>query len=317
MWFKNLQIFRLTKDFQETEESLNEKLESFSFKPCQKQQNQSSGWVPPAPTDKDRLIHSCNQNLLLCLKKQEKILPSSVINEKLNEKVSVIEEQEQRKLSRKEKNKLKDEVTFDLLPQAFTKASITHAYIAPNEKLIYINASSASKAEELINSIREALGSFAVIPLNGKNTTLQTMTSWLNEQHSPEQFSLGSECELMDFQDDSTIKCKNHDLFADEIISHIHSGHSVKQVALNWQDKIQFMLNDKMAVKRIKFSDYFQEQLEGIETDSAMATFDADFSIMSAEFKSFVSDLIKAFGGYGEISDNIVEEKILAAEATD
>lgn len=317
MWFKNLQIFRLTKDFQETEESLNEKLESFSFKPCQKQQNQSSGWISPAPTDKDMLVYSCNQNLLLCLKKQEKILPTSVINEKLNEKVSLIEEQEQRKLSHKEKNKLKDEVTFDLLPQAFTKAAVTHAYIAPNEKLIYINASSASKAEELINNIREALGSFAVIPLNGKNTTLQTMTEWINQKQPPEKFSLGSECELMDFQDESVIKYKNHDLFADEIISHIHSGHSVKQIALNWQDKLQLMLDDKMAVKRIKFSDYFQEQLEGIESDNAMATFDADFSIMSAEFKSFVSDLVKAFGGFGEISDNIVAEKILAAESSD
>lgn len=66
---------------------------------------------------------------MLCGKKEEKVVPGSVVNEMLQERISEIEEREARKLPAKERNRLKDELIFELLPRAFSFSKKTYAYI--------------------------------------------------------------------------------------------------------------------------------------------------------------------------------------------
>ena len=200
-------------------------------------------------------------------------------------------------MGRKEKQSLKDEIIFSLLPKAFAKSSLDFAYIAPQEKLIVVNSSSAKRAEDLLSKLREALGSLRCIPISAKNIPTQVMTHWLQTGKLANEFELGEDCELQAGKDARVIKCKKQDLTANEILSHINSGMFVSKLAVTWKESIHCVLDDQLAVKRLKFDDVISEKANERNPESKAEQFDADFAIMSGELKNFIVALLAAFGG--------------------
>lgn len=297
MWFKNLRLYRLTESWTLTPDDLNTALAAHSFNPCGSLDVMRYGWVPPLGRHGSEFVHATNGYIMICAKKQEKILPAAVVNEQLEEKAIAISEAESRSVGRKERQTLKDEIIFSLLPKAFAKSSLDFAYIAPQENLIVVNASSAKRAEDLLSALREALGSLRAIPIAPKNIPTQTMTHWLRDGELPQDFVLGEECELQAGKDGRVIRCKNQDLSADEIRSHLDSGMFVNKVAVSWKETIHCVLDDQLAVKRVKFEDKILEQANDRNPDSKAEQFDADFAIMTLELKAFISALLGAFGG--------------------
>ncbi len=101
MWFKNLSIFRLTEEFTMAPEDLELKLEQMAFRPCGSHEESTFGWTSPLGKSSEQLVHSANGFLMLCGKKEERVLPASVVNEMLQEKILETEEQQGRKLAKK------------------------------------------------------------------------------------------------------------------------------------------------------------------------------------------------------------------------
>lgn len=298
MWFKNLQIYRFTKPCELTADLLNEALAESSFVPCGSQDLTRSGWVPPLGRHGNELVHATGGYLMFCSKRQDKLLPPAVINEELEEKVLAIEERDGRKLPRKERQSIKDEVIFDLLPRAFVRSSLLFAYISSRDNLLVVNASSVKRAEEFLHELRDALGSLSVIPLTSKNEPIEVMTRWVTSGRLTQGFELGEEFELRDNTDiRSVIRCKNHDPAAAEITSHLKTGMHVSKLALIWQDRIEFVLDEKLTIKRLRFSDVVQEKASEAEAEDVATQFDVDFSIMSLELSEFFKALIGALGG--------------------
>lgn len=296
MWFKNLQIYRFTKPFTLNELALEEYLEAHTFSPCNNQQTASYGWTTPLGRHSEQLVHACNGFLMICAKEQEKLLPASVINEKLEEKVLELQEKEGREVFRKEKASLKEEITFDLLPRAFTRSRLHYAFIAPQHGLLFIDSSSTAKAEALLNHLRESIGSLSIIPLSCQNIVAQSMSHWLKSKQAPDNFIIGQDCVLKDDQQGSTIRFKQFDLSNDDRIdTHLDDGMHVAQLQLNWQDKIIFNLDENLGIKQVKYTDLINQNDE--QYDDAASQFDADFAIMSAELIDFTQALISALGG--------------------
>ncbi len=63
----------------------------------------------------------------------------------LKEKVDEIEAQQMRKVYKKERDQLKDEIVQTLLPRAFIRRSSTFAAIAPSLGLILVDSASARR----------------------------------------------------------------------------------------------------------------------------------------------------------------------------
>ncbi|MBW2941552.1 recombination-associated protein RdgC [Zhongshania aquimaris] len=298
MWFKNLLIYRFTKPFTLTAEEVNEKLAEKSFTPCNSQDVSSYGWTMPLGNQGSEYIHAGNGCIMICAQKQDKILPASVVNEVLADKIEEIKLAEDRVPGRKERTELKDEITFSLIPRAFTRSNRVFAYIAPEQGLLIVNAASHNKAEELLNFLRESLGSLPVIPVKAKNVAQHQMTEWLIQGAAPVGFELGGECELKDKADESSvIRCKNQNLCAAEIGSHIQAGMFVNKLALRWTGDIEFVVDDQLTIKRLNFGDLIQDKIGDVNTESAAEQFDVDFAIMTAEFAKFIPAVLGAFGG--------------------
>ena len=299
MWFKNIQVYRFTKPLELSAEEIASQLEQQEFKPCDSQQPLSRGWTPPLGRHGSDFVHVANGYIMICSKTQEKLLPAAVINEELEEKVLEIEESQSRKVSRKERTSLKEEITFSLLPRAFLRSRLEFAYISLDEGLLVLKSSSEKKADEFVSSLRTALGSLPVIPLECRLDPVDVMTQWVKEGKPPGSFELGEECEFRSENDVSrVIKCKNQDLQADEILNHLKIGMEVTKLAVSWNERLEFMLDEKLMIKRIRFTDVFQDEVRENENsaDDQATQFDVDFSIMTLEYAGFFKALIGALG---------------------
>lgn len=297
MWFKNLSIFRLTEAFTLSAEELEEKLEVVAFRPCGSHEDFSLGWVSPVGKTAP-LVHSANGFMMICTKKEERVLPASVLNEMMQEKIAETEEAEGRKLSKKERTAIKDELIFELLPRAFTFSRKLYAYIDVQGGFLVVDSASANKAEDLLSLLRKCLGSLPAVPLNTVEKPIATMTEWLLTQETPKDVTIEDECELRSPEEaGGVIRCKRHDLSLPEIKNHLDIGKQVIKLAINWDDRLSFILDENLSVKRLKFLDLVQDQVTDTNADDEAARFDVDFSIMSLELANFIPRLLEIFGG--------------------
>ena len=297
MWFKNLSIFRFTDTPTLSAEELEQKLDTLAFRPCGPHEEFSLGWTSPISKYGQQLVHSSNGYMMLCGKKEERVLPSAVINELVQEKIIEKEEQQARKLSKKERTEIKDEIIFESLPKAFTFSRKIYAYIDIKGGYIIVDSASSKSAEDLLSLLRKSLGSLPVIPLNTIDKPSNIMTQWLLTQQTPSDLTIEDECELRSEESGSIIRCKKHDLSLPEIKNHLDSGKAVIKLALNWSDRLAFIIDEHLAVKRLRFLDLIQDQVSEIDITDAAAQFDVDFSIMSAELANFIPRLLEIFGG--------------------
>ncbi|WP_019613466.1 recombination-associated protein RdgC [Psychromonas ossibalaenae] len=298
MFFKNLQVYRFTRPLEQDAEALEKNLEEFKFKACGSQDVSKLGWVFPMGKSGSMYTHLASKQILICLKKEEKMLPAGVIKDQVNERAEAIELEQGRALKKKEKDSLKEEIIMQLLPRAFSRTSQTFAWIDPESDMLYVDASSSRKAEELISLLRKTLGSLPVVPVQLKNQADVVMTDWLAEGNIPANFKLEDEAELCSaLEGGGIIRCKQQDLLSEEIKNHLSADKFVTKLALNWADSISFIIGEEFAFKRIKFADVLQEQNEDIDKDDFAARFDADFALMTGEIKQLIPAVIEAFGG--------------------
>ncbi|KMT66524.1 recombination-associated protein RdgC [Catenovulum maritimum] len=291
MWFKNIFFYQFSQAFEFTAEQIEEKLQEFSFKPCGKTELQSQGWAPALTPKANTLTHTAGDYTLVCLKKQEKVLPASVVKEILDEKISEIEAAEGRKVKGKEKQVMKEELIHTLLPQAFTKSSFIKAYLAPKAGWVVVEASSSTKAEEILSYLRKCLGTLPVVPLETAGQLMFTFDEWMKGNH-PQDITLGTEVELKDFaEDEGVVRCKNLSLDSEDLQNHLKNGKHVTKIGIDWAETLSCVLSDDLSVKRIKFSDVIKEQNEDITDEDKLARLDADFALMTGELTKFLDRL--------------------------
>jgi len=297
MWFKNLRVYRLNNSVKHSPEELNQALAKFAFKPCGSLDPVTYGWTPPLGRDGSEYVHAANGYIMICAKRQEKVLPASIVKEELDEKTAEIAAREARFVGRVEKQGLKEEIIFSLMPKALVKSSYDFAYIDTQHQLLVVNTSSAKRAEELLGALREALGTLKAIPLTPLNAPRSVLTGWLTGDQIPDNIEVGEECELSSLDDARSVKFKHQDLWIEEIGRHIKSGLQVAKLVVRWNDSIECLIDDQFSFKRLKYGSEITEKAEDHNSDTVAERFDVEFSIMTLELSAFIHTMSKAFGG--------------------
>lgn len=296
-FFRNAICFRLTQQIDWS--NLQAALESKPHRDPASQELSTYGFIPPFDLgDQAPLVQTVDGAHLIAAKKTERILPGSVVRDALKQKVDEIEKSQCRKVYKKERDQLKDEIVQTFLPRSFLKHKVTFALLL--DDMIIIDATSAKQAEELLSTLREVLGSLPVRPLAVRLHPSATMTQWLRDApfRAGSQFALLDECELRSPDEDGgIIRCKRQDLECDEVQEHLQSGKLVTKLSLAYSDKLSFLLDDKLAIKRIRFEDLLQEQAEQDGGEDAAGVAVASLAIMAGTFAEFVPALVEALGG--------------------
>ena len=298
MWFKNLLVYRFTSPFQIDADTFEQQLNATPFTPCGSQDMAKVGWVAPMP-EGELLSHTAAGYTLVCLRKQQKILPGGAVAEALEEKIREIETAEARKVYRKERKQLKEDILITLAPRALTRSSRCYAYIDVTNQWLIVNSSSRNVAEELMTQLRNDIGSLPVVPLETSSDPVLLLTNWVRGGELPVGFQLGEQCELRDVQETTnTVKVRGQDLRSEEVLQHIEAGKQVTKLELHWREAVDFVIGDDLIIRRVKFRDELLEQVENL--DDARAQFDQEFGLMTLELGRFIGEAIGAFGGVAE-----------------
>jgi recombination associated protein RdgC len=293
MWFKNLQIYRLPKNWATDTSQLEEQLAKLTLQACSATDAQSIGWVPPC--DGGALIHAVNQQWLLALGVEQKLLPASVVKQFASDKAKAIEEAEGRRVGRKEMREIREEMTIELLPRAFVRRRSTFGWIDPLNGWLVIDAAAPAKAEEFLEQLRKSVDGLPAKLLKVTQSPSAAMTGWVASGEAPSGFTLDQDLELRSAEK-ATVRYVKHTLEGEEIRQHIATGKIVTRLAMTWGERISFVLNENLQVKRLTFLDILKEQADG-QAENADERFDLDFTLMTGEVARLLDDLLEALGG--------------------
>ena len=291
MWFRNLQVFRFRGTM--TVDALKSDLAANQLLTCSAGDFQSIGWVPPCADFS--LVHAVNRQWLIALGVEEKLLPASVVKQTANERAKAIESAEGRRVGRKEMRDLRDSVAADLLPRAFVRLRVTFGWIDPVNGWLVVDSSSTAKAEELLEHLRKSVSGLPVSLLKMQLSPSSAMTAWMAEGEAPGPFSIDQDADLHSAEH-AEVRYVRHTLDADEIRQHIAAGKKVTRLALTWKDRVSFVLDDRLQIKRLSFLDIVKEQADG-QAENEEERFDIDFTLMTGEVAQLLGDLVAALGG--------------------
>jgi len=293
MWFRNLQLFRLQNHDSISSEKIEEQLSSHTLQPCNSSMPLSIGWIPPCADGS--LVRTTNQQWLIALGVEQKLLPASVIKQYVSERAKEIEENEGRRVGRKEIRDLRDAVTQELLPRAFVRKRTTYCWIDPVNGWLAIDAAAPAKADELIEHLHKSIDKLQLQPLKVMQSPSSAMTGWIAGGEAPTGFSIDQDMELRSAEN-AIVRYAKHPLDGDEIPKHIAAGKVVTRLGMTWGDKISFVLDEKLQVKRVSFLDILKEETDG-QAENEDERFDLDFTLMTGELNRLLKDLLMALGG--------------------
>ncbi len=296
MWFKNLQIYRIA-EWNMTPAELEEKLSRRALQECLRMEMQSLGWVTPRD-EGESFVHVLGQHMLIALGVEKKLLPATVVNQQAKERAVEMEQQQGYKPGRKQIKDIKEAVTIELLPRAFSQQRKTYAWIDPTGGWFVIDASNLAKADELIETLFKSIDNVTLKPLKTSLSPSTAMTGWLSGGDLSSSFTIDQHCELRGKNDEkSTVSYNHHVLDSEEITRHVKAGKEATKVAMTWQSKISFILHENLQLKRITPLDILKEP---VETDEEL--FNSDFMIMTGELMQLLPDVIDILGGEEAVS---------------
>ena len=291
--FKNLMLYRLGADWSATVAQIEDGLAAARFAECGLTQARASGWVAPRGDEHGALIEAIAGQWLLQLMVEQKVVPGSVVKRQVDALAAQVEKQTGRKPGKKQRSELKDQALLDLLPMAFTKRASVKVWIAPAERLLVIDAGSASRADEVLTALTQALPGLSAVLVNTAVAPAAAMADWLVRGEAPAGFSIDRDCELKAADGEKpVVRYARHALDIVEIREHILAGKQPTRLALTWQGRVSFMLTEGLLVKKVAFLDGVFES--GSKKEDS---FDADAAIATGELAPMIGDLLDALGG--------------------
>lgn len=263
MFFKALRCYAYPGTLTYSAEYLDTLLREQAWRAPGSIELSTAGFVPPFPDEDGPLVEMIDGVPLIALKITTKAVPGPVVSEALKKRVAEIEQQEGRKVYSKERKQLREECFMQLLPQAFPRHKIVRAYLADH---IYLDNAAPSPCEQLLTSLRAALGSLQCVPLQPEAPHL--LTQFVRGQVEAPLLSLGSAAKLVEPHENASIQLTEVDLRSAEVDALIEEGYGVEAVALSLREDPDgdFLLHAKVdygfAFRGIKFTDLCSDRAD-------------------------------------------------------
>ena len=295
MWFKNLTVYRLPADWNWSAASLEEALARRPLQTCSPLEMRSMGWVPPATTD--RLLHTLGEQHLLALGVEQKLLPASIVRQEAEQRARLQAQKQGFPVGRRQMRALKLQVLDELRARALSRRRSTRAWIDPRSGWLVVDSASDRRAEELVETLRDTLGSLAVQKVDTERSPSACMAAWVMQTDASGSFSIEQDLELQSGEPaKSIVRYRRHPLDGKEVRAYVAAGKRPTQLGLTWNGRVSFVLTEKLQIKRIEFLEVAPEGGDEEEIDKA-EQFDLDFAVMAGELAQLLAELIRELDG--------------------
>ncbi|MFP5405629.1 MAG: recombination-associated protein RdgC [Gammaproteobacteria bacterium] len=303
--FKSVIVYRIAPGWVPPSiAALEEGLGRGRFAPCGATEARSAGWIEPRGREHASLLESVGSHLIFSLRSETRAVPASVVKSALEERLRRTEDETGARPRGKRRKELKEEVVIDLLPRAFSKYSTTWLWLDPQAGMLVAGAGSATRADEAVAALRETFrgigDELAVQPVKTALSPSVAMSNWLSCREAPAGFTIDRECELKQGvaaagaaaseaatirdgppagsrpEANAVVRYARHNLDIDEIVAHIEQGKLASRLAMTWRDRVSFVLDAQMTLKKIEILDVaLEDGARGSGSRDAEDGFDA------------------------------------------
>lgn len=287
MWFNNILVYSYQSKQMFTQ---IQAMEQEHLKPCPPHARFTFGWVAPF---EQALTHEVAGCIMICLGKEERILPRSVIQRHLNEKIKALETERGFAVKRSERAQLAEDIEFELLPKAFCLQKKLYALFDTVEQRLILNTSSVNQAAQLLALLRKSIPDIQIEPVSSPDNLALRFNNWINHPNDlPSNFELASDCVLSSLDNEKKrFACKGGELAELQLL--LAQGFSATEVSLIWYERIQFTLTQTLSLKKIKCLDYIQDELQEIaDMDGEELQRDARLTLLAGELRSLCNGVI-------------------------
>lgn len=311
--YTGLRIYRLN-DFDFSEQDLTEKL---AEKPAQDPvgtEKSQSGWMSIFGKKSEEFVHSVMGLHMVSWVTTSRILPKAAVDCLLEDKISLIQESEDREPSPKEIKELRKVIEAEMTPKAFLKRSAINAIIDPKGKYLFVLTSSGKPADDLTAALRRSLGSLKAFPLETLQPAGTIMTGWFCDGDLPDAIEPGSKCTLVDSIPDSDekpteITFNNSDAASNDVARLLGEGMQIKKLRMVWDNRFSMVLSNDLSVSTIRPTDLLSGRISAdMEEESARAHADTSLIIFGTAFRELADSMVSWFGGEADYA-KLAEER--------
>ena len=157
MWFNQVTAYMVPEGYALTNEleDWEEAITNSKFTHCTGLDWSSRGFVPQ-PFNDDNHVWNVADTWNLLHRKEERVLPAKVVEEKLRERIAKINNDESRAVGRKERMELKEVIVDDLLPRALLQSSYLELSFDTQSGFIFTNIANDTRSTQLLSDIATA-----------------------------------------------------------------------------------------------------------------------------------------------------------------
>jgi recombination associated protein RdgC len=192
---------------------------------------------------------------------------------------------------------LKEQVTDELLPRAFSIRRDTRVWIDCKNGWLVIDAASQTVADEVRGLLVKSIDQLPLGTVRVTQSPVAAMTGWLLSGEGPAGFTLDQDTELRSpTEGNATVRYVGHTLDTEDMRRHIEAGKQCMRLAMTWNDRVSFVLTPSLTIKRIAPLDVLKEASDPTAQNDD-ERFDSDVTLMTAELDRMLTDLLDALGG--------------------
>ena len=243
--------------------ALNENLQKKRFSECMPTQLRSIGFVPTLVGG--ALIEEFPGGLAYTVRIDDKIIPGSVVKAEVKKRTQELELRFDKKVSKKEKAEIKEQVMLELAKRALTKttAEVTCFYEFESGYLI-LPTSSEKIADICTSMLTEAVEGVKLDFVTSVNITLaltKRLASWLDNGEGFGDFEPCTEVTLANESRKISVKMSSLQQAHKGLTEGLDAGFSVQSIGFQL-DGTTFKLNPKFHLKAIAFEKPEEEDEE-------------------------------------------------------
>lgn len=227
----------------------------------------------------------------------EKILPASVVNAEVEKRVKAYEERDSRKIYRKEKQQIRDDVSATLVRRALTRSTVINCLYHVEHRTLIVAVGSKNLAAVATNQLLQAVGSIkaqTIYAAEQAHGITNRLRNYLDETTDTpfDTFQVGGQCKLKGI-DGERWSIKHDDLyFAKDAISEAFANSAVVQEIELYTDSVRFRLAHDFGIAGVKFEDL--EDADDFEDSYSLCRHEAGVRLL--QFSAVVNRLCEMVG---------------------
>ena len=217
----------------------------------------NAGFVPAQEND---LVANYDGGIAFAVRHDEKILPSSVVNEETKRRVKEIEDANDCRVSKVERQAIKEQVTVDLLKVSHVRTRTITSFYHPASRFLIVPVSSRQQAAVVTSLLVRAVGAAKTTTINvsdvkgGLTTRLNEYLASFGDTDAFGKFSLSPEVWLKGEGGKVSYQIESIEAADKGLIEALNGGMKVEAVRLGY-GPASFKLTSDFTFKSVRFAE--------------------------------------------------------------